>query len=130
MKELFLRYVFTLMHPFEVHRHLRLERAGGGGILPFDGEEASRYRGVEYYEAMAVSWLFFLCHSFYSPVALHLGMSSRQFLQEQGGIFPLQEWGQGILLIKLVAAVTFFPLVTWIWGQFLEHDDQVFCGPV
>ena len=116
MKEIFLRYVFTLMHPFQVHRHLRMRREGRG-VVPFS-ENPLRYRGVDYYEALGVSWLFFLVHCLYSPVVLHLGIYFRQFLEEKGGLFPSEEWGHGLLLIKLVAAATFFPLLTWLWVQF------------
>ena len=128
MKELLLRYFFTLLHPFEVHRNLRLQRASAGGVLHFDGEGASRYRGVDYYEAIAVSWVLVLCHSFYSPVALHLGIHSRQMWELPAGIFPSEEWEYGMLLIKLVAGVTFFPLFAWVQVSFWDMIIRFFAA--
>ena len=122
MKEILLRYIFTLLHPFQVHQHIRLQREG---VLPFGGDTA-RYQGVDYYEALAVSWLFFLAHCFYSPIVLHLSLYSRHYLEAQGGLFPSQEWGQGMLLIKLLAAATFFPLVTWLWVRFWDMMIRFF----
>ena len=119
MKEVFVRYVFTLLHPFRVHSHLRLERVGRG-ILPFGGEKTALYRGVNYYEAMVLSWLLFVCHCFYSLAVLHLGIYSRRFLEEQGGMFVSEEWRQGLFLVKLVATVTFFPLAAWLWVKFWD----------
>ena len=116
------------MHPFEVHGRLRLQRSGGEGVLPFDGEGTSRYRGVDYYEAMAVSWLLVLVHSFYSPVALHLGIQSRQIWDLPGGLFPSEEWGYGMLLIQLVAGVTFFPLFVWIHVSFWDLMIRFFAA--
>ena len=124
MKDIFLRYIFTLLHPFQVQRHLRMERLGEK-VLPF-GVDVSRYRGVEYYEALAVSWLFFLCHCLYSPITLHLSFHSRRFLEKAGGVFPPEEWGQGILLIKLVATATFFPLIAWLWVRFWDMIIKFF----
>ena len=112
------------MHPFRVHENLRMERLGGG-VLPFV-KERTLYRGVDYYEAIAVSWLFFVCHCFYSLVALHLSIYSQKFLQDEGGVFALAEWGQGILLIKLLAAATFFPLLTWFWVKFWDMNIKFF----
>ena len=128
MKELFLRYLFTLMHPFQVHQHLRLQRAGGADVLPLGGEGASPYRGVDYYEALAVSWLLVLCHSFYSPVALHLGIQSRQVWAWPEGLFPSEEWGYGMLLINLLAGVTFFPLLVWVQVCFWDMIIRFFAA--
>ena len=124
MKDIFLRYVFTLLHPFQVHNQLRLDRLGND-VLPF-AKEGSRYRGVDYYEAMSVSWLFFVCHCFYSLVAIHLSIYSQRFLEEGEGMMSLVGWGQGVSLIKLIGVATFFPLLTWFWVKFWDMIIKFF----
>ena len=101
-----------------------MERVGEGMLSL--GSVTSRYRGVDYYEAVSVSWLFFVFHCFYSLAALHLGIYSRRYLQEQGVSGALEEWGQGFLIIKLVAAATFFPLLTWFWVKFWDMVIKFF----
>lgn len=110
MSGVFYQYMMAFLHPFQVQEQLRTMKITSPLISD------TSLRGINIYEGIAISWLFYIVYSFYSLITLIIGLHAHNdFGNDLVRLLDLNLVQHSYTMVKTGIAIALFPLTSWIW---------------